>query len=496
MFKHKHKTCKETHGIFEYVESKFDGREAVEPKLDYHVHARFFDYFKKLFNSEEKMNASSKELLSAVTALSNFDVEIEHSASTLTTFSRELTDLSESNLAIVEETTASMNTVRDTIQTTSETLNTLSSDAQSLVEKNDASIRDIEAINVLRETVMQKAEDMNDKMQQLFELTSKIDAIVEGVSLIANQTNLLALNASIEAARAGEHGKGFAVVASEIRKLSEDTKEHLESMRGFLVEVKTATGDGSVSVEDTITSTTEMSHMVEGITSTIVENVTLLNNTVDNISEITGEMNSISIAADEINRAMESSSRDAERLSEMTYTIVNSAEESYQQSQKIAEIDNQLAKILKTQMQAINTSAHRISNSELIDGILAAKTAHKHWLKKLEEMVDAQTEAPLQINPDKCAFGHFYNALDLRGTVIEEPWGKVDALHRTFHGLGDRAKHAVRAGDSRGAKASLDEAKALSQELFKLLDTCLEKVKSEKELSIFKRPDLIAIQTT
>jgi methyl-accepting chemotaxis protein len=56
-----------------------------------------------------------------------------------------------------------------------------------------------------------------------------IEAILGMIRDIAEQTNLLSLNATIEAARAGAAGRGFAVVAEEIRKLSNDTRQAIQT---------------------------------------------------------------------------------------------------------------------------------------------------------------------------------------------------------------------------------------------------------------------------
>jgi methyl-accepting chemotaxis protein len=85
---------------------------------------------------------------------------------------------------------------------------------------------------------------MSAKIDDLVELTNKVNEIVDSVGAIAEQTNLLSLNATIEASRAGEHGKGFAVVASEIRKLSDNTKKSLEGMRAFMSHIEAAAVDG------------------------------------------------------------------------------------------------------------------------------------------------------------------------------------------------------------------------------------------------------------
>ena len=184
----------------------------------------------KLEANENYIAERSHEILEIITKLSGFDVGMKRLGVRLKDYVSELTDVSEANLAILEETTANMNQANDYINGTAGTLENLAEEASQLSEKNQESRKLLQEVQQLKDNVIEDNNIMNEQINQLLALTLEVNKIVESVQGIAAQTNLLALNASIEAARAGEQGRGFAVVADEVRELADSTKENLAGM--------------------------------------------------------------------------------------------------------------------------------------------------------------------------------------------------------------------------------------------------------------------------
>ncbi|MEA4845853.1 MAG: methyl-accepting chemotaxis protein [Clostridiaceae bacterium] len=478
------KPCNEARCILNYVEKRLEGYEIQEPEVRYPIHSSVLKYFNKLLDSEKQMSAAAKQMLSITADLSSFDVNMSHSSYSLIDFSGEMSTLSESNLAIVQQTTASMNQVNESVGNTSDTLSQLAAASEVLISRNNQSLSQIEEVNVLKNNVMADANIMSTQIQQLVEMANKVNNIVNDVKAIADQTNLLALNASIEAARAGEHGRGFSVVAQEIRKLADDTKNSLEGMNAFVNNIQSAALSGKQSMDNTVSSTYEMSQKLDTITGTIVENVSMLNTAIDDIKIINESMEGIKVAAGEINKAMEASSQDAEKLSQMTQEITNDAMQSAEQAKKISQIDDSLSGIVKKMMHTLLGSKNAINNQELMQNLNRAKEAHKNWVDDLRRIADEMRTYPIQTNGSKCAFGHFYNSIYISHPAIENEWKAIDRIHNELHNFGHRVVEAVKAKNNSEAQECFNKAEELSKRVISCLDKVISGIEEQDKRGV------------
>ncbi|HHW01565.1 MAG TPA: hypothetical protein GXX35_01890 [Thermoanaerobacterales bacterium] len=103
--------------------------------------------------------------------------------------------------------------------------------------------RTVEAINDISRKIINSVSDSLDSIK-------KTDQIIKLINDITARINILGVNASIESARAGEYGRGFSVVAQEIGKLTSSSKDAtanitsiIETMKKHIENISEITGE-------------------------------------------------------------------------------------------------------------------------------------------------------------------------------------------------------------------------------------------------------------
>lgn len=480
--------CSEVGQIFAYITAKIENENVSRPDLKNERHRQILAFLEQMLEANKLSNVLLLELLKESSTLSEFDVNMTFISNKLNSISHELSTSSTSNMAVVQQTNASVNEVTEAISQSTGLLETITDKSVGLVNINQDNMTQIKEVAKLKETVLVNSKIMEEKIGMLEEMSRKVDEIVAGVRGIAEQTNLLALNASIEAARAGEQGRGFAVVAEEIRKLAEGTKQKLEDMQTFTENMRSATTEGIKSVNTTIISIEDIGNKIDTVSGSFETSVMDLNSTVDHIKEISSKMQELNSSADEIAHAMNVVATESENISNRATEVANESENAYAYSNKISTIDMNISKTVKNLLTALHKGTHPISNKEFIQTIENAVASHKGWIKKLEMMVTSGNLVAIQHDGKKCEFGHFYSSIEVTHPVIEKSWKEIDSVHMKMHQSAHTIIHELEAGNYDKAEMMLKDTQKLSKEIVNKLENIKDEVKQldSKGDKIFK----------
>ncbi len=112
---------------------------------------------------------------------------------------------------------------------------------------------------------------LNRNIQEVHKLSEDINGILAFIKQIADQTKMLGLNAAIEAARAGEIGRGFGVVAEEIRKLSDESKDTVASIRNLTDRINVRITETINSSDSNMHASEEQAAGIQEVTASIQE---------------------------------------------------------------------------------------------------------------------------------------------------------------------------------------------------------------------------------
>ena len=128
----------------------------------------------------------------------------------------------------------------------------ITNNVSNITEAANEGMKLSNSTGVVVENGKRNMEEMLQAMNNLKEVSVKINKVVKDIDNIAFQTNILALNAAVEAARAGVAGKGFAVVAEEVGNLANKSAESAKSTTVLMEQIASSIDQGIRISEDAV----------------------------------------------------------------------------------------------------------------------------------------------------------------------------------------------------------------------------------------------------
>lgn len=442
--------------------------------LDSEAKQSYNNIISRIDNGRESLEYLLNSALNSVMQLSSLDLKLEFENSKISevnlsiyNIAEKLNNMSKATLSSTKEVAKAHDEITESMTVLSEKLNVLSAHSNETESM-------LENMNSNTNKALNSSEHLQTDMNSLLNSINNMNTVIESIYSISEQTNLLALNASIEAARAGEAGKGFSVVANEIRKLAEQTKELTGDMTKFVSEVGGASKKSHSSVQNTVTSLTEVTNGIKNIIGSSKEDKTAIEIINEGLSCIVATNQQINASMQEVSESMDDVGINLESLYEYSRILEDAGKKFSGFLKPISNVEAILHSTIEKTSEIISDPFFEYDNKFFMESITTAIKAHKEWIDTLKEIIDSNKLLPIQTDSHKCSFGHFYYSMKPNHANIVPIWNGVKDKHTKFHEYGNIILDGIKSKDSNLVSGNFDKAKELSTDLINDFNTLLK----------------------
>ncbi len=246
--------------------------------------------------------------------------------------------------------------------------------------------------------VQQRILAMSARADALGTRSKEIFRVLDLITEIAQETHILSLNAAIEAASAGDRGRRFSVVADEVRRLAQQTRESVDSVRGLLEEFAgairsavVATEEGSKEVARVLERARAGAAAIGELRDTAAETARVARQISGVTQQQTAASDEVLVTLRDLNQVVQRMSRDLQELS-----------------------DN------ARRLRRVGIATQLLAQTFHLDSPRSLKHAGAAWLGRLQDVPEHEIEAVLGelVRQTPFAQGGFWADGDGRGVAL------------------------------------------------------------------------------
>lgn len=283
----------------------------------------------------DSINYTIDELRILVGQINTATDQVTHATQQAQAISVQLLDAAQRQSKEIEETSASVLKMVESINAVSGNAADSARVAQQSLEAaqkgQNAVQNSISGMNEIREQIQETAK----RIKRLGESSQEISEIVELISDITEQTNILALNAAIQAASAGEAGRGFTVVAEEVQRLAERSGEATKQIGAIVKTIQTDTHDAVAAMEKSTEGVVEGAKLSDAAGQALSE--------IGRVSgELAGLIQTISLATKEQADVAQTVTRNIQDIQQITNQTTEGTKQTAVSIGQLANLANDL----------------------------------------------------------------------------------------------------------------------------------------------------------
>ncbi len=314
--------------------------------------------FKRISDNMNKMisqvRSGSEQVLQSAKVMNENAQKSSEMAMEVTESIREVAQGAATQVQSSEESAQAMEELSQGVQLIAESASVISESSSAMNKNADEGYTAVQSAIEQMNSIQKGTNETRSTIHLLENDSQQIGQIINVITDISEQTNLLALNAAIEAARAGEAGKGFSVVADEIRKLSDQTANSANQIKGLIKKIQSNTeksvssiAASTVDVTKGINKINEVGTKFNQILKSIEDVTTKIEEMSATSEEMSASTEEISASVQEMAGTAETASKNAQLVTETSEQQLNVINEINEAASSLSDMSNKLNELVR-----------------------------------------------------------------------------------------------------------------------------------------------------